>query len=114
MMHAIAIGREGPVATAAIDRLWAAGYHSIFRVDALREMEPLLACVRPELILVLPDSSARESIDALRAIGAAADAPVVVATHDANHALDCLGPATPFEHAVLSPSEQEGRLALAA
>lgn len=114
MMHAFAIGHDGPVAAAAISRLWEAGYHSIFRVDEPREAASLLACAHPDLILILPDAAARDSMNELRRIGTAADAPVIVATHDVDQALDCLGPVMPLEQAFRSTALQEARLPLAA
>lgn len=114
MMHAFAIGHDGPAARAAIKHLWEAGYHSIFRLDEPDEVSPLLACVHPDVILVLPDCAVGEPMKALRRISRAADAPVVVATHDVDHALKCLGPVPSIEDAAASNPVELAQLPLAA
>ncbi|GAA0337653.1 hypothetical protein GCM10009087_55110 [Sphingomonas oligophenolica] len=113
MMHAIIIGREGAAASAAVNRLWDAGYHSIFRVDEPSEAPALLACVHPDLILALPDSVVPDSMNMLRRISKAADAPVVVAKLDVEHALGCLGPSE-VEESTYLPPRREYALPLAA
>ena len=91
-MHALTIGRAGPDAAAAIDGLWNAGYRSIVRVESVGEAPAMLACFRPHLILVLPDAAASDGAVMLRGIARKANAPIVVARRDVEHALDCLGP----------------------
>ena len=92
MMHALAIGRAGPDAVTAINDLWDAGYRSIVRVDEVGEAPAMMACFRPDLILVLPDAANSGSAAKLRGLARMANAPVVVARTDVKHALDCLRP----------------------
>jgi len=113
-MHALAIGRAGPDAAAAMDGLWNAGYQSILRVEEVSEAPGVLACFRPDLILVLADAAQPESMRKLRRMARKADAPIVVTRGDVERALDCLGPATSTEPPRWLPPHRPSHMSLAA
>lgn len=92
MKHALTIGAAGPAADTAINNLWDAGYHSIFRVDDVAEALPLLADLHPALILVLSDTGPEASAIELSQLSALGGAPVVVSRGNVKQSLGCLGP----------------------
>lgn len=113
-MHALAIGRAGPDAAAAVDGLWDAGYRSILRVEEAREASAALACFHPDLVIVLPDAAGSDSMATLRDIAKTAAAPVIVVRADMERGLDCLGPVISSDRVNWSPPRRTAHLPLAA
>lgn len=97
MKHVLIIGHDCPDADRATIGLWDAGYRSILPVRDPEQARRFVRTIRPDLILALPNTLDANAIPCLRAISDAADAPIIVATSDIEHAMACLGPMVSLE-----------------